>query len=369
MPAEPGRPGNGAATDASAADESAAGGSTADVAAVDEAAGGGAAADEVAAGGAFAHVAATRVTATDGAATDGAATDDAATDGAATDGAATDGAAIDGTAADGPATGAGERVLDRATAAAAAEFGERLVAAYALGSLAHGGFCPLVSDVDLMLVLDPVPPDARDRVSGIAQRVRRAGDPELAARLSVFWSDPAGVRSGAGPHDRLPEVDRLDLLDSGRLLRGTDRRAGAEPPASAVLVRQAAEFALAKFDRGYLAGLRRPAELVAAGARPVTKAVLFPVRFLYTLDTGRIGRNEAAAAWYPGRHPHAELVTAALAWRTSGITDPPAARDLLARHLLGIYAIFAREYAAALAELGHPDLARALTDWATHLPR
>ncbi len=42
--------------------------------------------------------------------------------------------------------------------------GPRLVAAYALGSLAHGGFSPLVSDVDLGLVLtDPIEPPTRRR--------------------------------------------------------------------------------------------------------------------------------------------------------------------------------------------------------------
>jgi hypothetical protein len=36
---------------------------------------------------------------------------------------------------------------------------DRLLAAYALGSLAHGGFSPLVSDVDFGLVLERPPTD------------------------------------------------------------------------------------------------------------------------------------------------------------------------------------------------------------------
>jgi hypothetical protein len=47
----------------------------------------------------------------------------------------------------------GEDVLARAVAAYEAALGSRLIAGYALGSLAHGGFSPLVSDVDLGLVL------------------------------------------------------------------------------------------------------------------------------------------------------------------------------------------------------------------------
>src|SRR5439155_19007171 len=46
----------------------------------------------------------------------------------------------------------GEDVLARAVAAYEAALGSRLIAGYALGSLAHGGFSPLVSDVDLGLV-------------------------------------------------------------------------------------------------------------------------------------------------------------------------------------------------------------------------
>jgi hypothetical protein len=38
--------------------------------------------------------------------------------------------------------------------------------------------------------------------------------------------------------------------------------------------------------------------LIAAGVRRLTKLVLFPVRFLYTAATGRVGTNDAAAAWY-----------------------------------------------------------------------
>src|SRR5690242_9058383 len=51
----------------------------------------------------------------------------------------------------------GDDVLVDAVRVAGERLGARLLAAYALGSLAHGGFSPLVSDVDLALVLaDPI---------------------------------------------------------------------------------------------------------------------------------------------------------------------------------------------------------------------
>ena len=43
----------------------------------------------------------------------------------------------------------GRAILADAVDAYQAAFAKRLVAAYALGSLAHGGFSPHVSDVDL----------------------------------------------------------------------------------------------------------------------------------------------------------------------------------------------------------------------------
>ncbi|SDG33673.1 hypothetical protein [Pseudonocardia oroxyli] len=196
------------------------------------------------------------------------------------------------------------------------------------------------------------------------ERVRREVPVELAEQLSVFWADAAGVRDGAGEHDRLPEVDRLDLLESGRLLAGNDVRAGAARPRTDDLVRQAAEFALAKFDDAYLARLRDPDALLDGGPRPVTKAVLFPVRFLYTKDTGRVGRNDDAATWYPTRHPHGALVAAAAAWRTEP-PDPAAARELLVHHLRPIYVIFAEEYARALRLSGDLGLADRVASWGT----
>lgn len=91
---------------------------------------------------------------------------------------------------------------------------------------------------------------------------------------------------------------------------------------------------------------RDPAALVRSGPRPVTKTVLFPVRFLHTLRTGEIGRNEAAVASYAGEHR--SLAEAALAWRTGGLADPVAAVDLVGAHLVGLYREFVDAHLDAL---------------------
>ena len=121
-------------------------------------------------------------------------------------------------------------MLAAAVAAAHATLGDRLLAAYALGSLAHGGFSPLVSDVDLGLILAD-PPDAGDAaaIDAAAGAVRGSGAP-LGDRLSIFWGTPSTLR-GERPGGRFPPLDRLDLLEHGRLLAGADARAGLPRPA------------------------------------------------------------------------------------------------------------------------------------------
>jgi hypothetical protein len=60
-----------------------------------------------------------------------------------------------------------EAILSEAVDAYRAALGDRLIAAYALGSLAQGGFSALVSDVDLGLMLaDPVQSQDGERSRG-----------------------------------------------------------------------------------------------------------------------------------------------------------------------------------------------------------
>ena len=70
----------------------------------------------------------------------------------------------------------GEAVLARAVSAYRDALGSRLIAGYALGSLAHGGFSPLVSDVDLGLILqDPLRAKDRMAIYKVARSLRTGG--------------------------------------------------------------------------------------------------------------------------------------------------------------------------------------------------
>ena len=83
----------------------------------------------------------------------------------------------------------GETVLADAVEAYRVAFGDRLLAAYALGSLAHGGFSELVSDVDLgLIVCDPLAPDDSGNIQAVADAEKKKGS-ALQSRLSVFRGD------------------------------------------------------------------------------------------------------------------------------------------------------------------------------------
>jgi hypothetical protein len=270
----------------------------------------------------------------------------------------------------------GEAVLAQALAAYQAALGPRLVAAYALGSLAHGGFSSLVSDVDLGLILrDPPWIKHRLAIRAVARAVRADGS-ELHQRLSVFWGTPATL-AGRARGGRFPPLDRLDLLEYGRLLAGQDARHGVARPGQEELLVAGAEFALGylgaagnlprrlrdrvrpgSHDRDTLDEIRNPERLVSRGPRRMTKTVLFPVRFLFTAATARVGTNALAAEHYlaSAGAPAAELVTAALAWRLEPPADEAAATVLLRRELIPLYAYYLDDHIARLSAAGHSAL-------------
>ena len=264
----------------------------------------------------------------------------------------------------------GEAVLDQAVAAAREAWGERLLAAYALGSLAHGGFSALVSDVDLGLVLaDPLDAEDAARVAALGARVRAGGAP-LADRLSVFWGAPDTLR-GEGSLGRFPPLDRLDLARYGRLLMGRDVRAGLPTPSTRELVLAAAEQALRSLAApAVVAELDDPEGLVAAGARHLTKRILFPVRFLYTAQTGEIGRNHDAVAHLVATEagPMAELAAAALRWReTPPEDDRITSVRIVAAGIKPLYRHFVADHERRLRDYDEPGLAEGFAAWGAAL--
>lgn len=283
-----------------------------------------------------------------------------------------------------------EAILSETVDAYRTAFGDRLVAAYALGSLAHGGFSALVSDVDLGLILaDPLQSQDGDTIEAIAETQKQTGS-ALAERLSVFWGTQATLR-GEREGGRFPPLDRLDLIENGRLLAGVDARTGLARPTADELLINGAEFAL-----DFLAGLRsrspstaarrgsmRPATqeaieeirdpslLLARGVRRVTKLVLFPVRFMFTAATSRVGTNDEAVGWYlaAADAPAKPLVRDALAWRAAAPENRSAATALLRDQLVPLYLRYIDDHIDRLATADEPELVRGFEQWRDRLTR
>jgi len=248
---------------------------------------------------------------------------------------------------------AAEQVVADTVQAASAVLDSEIEAIFTLGSLAHGGFAPLVSDVDVAIILGSTTRDTAGQMARVQNLVVDKASTPLSERLSVFWADWHAVRTGEGENNRLGPIDRLDLLDSGRLLLGSDLREPGVRPSRQELLVTSADHILTKFTDDYLERLRDTHALLAGGPRAVTKAILFPVRFTYTLRTGRIGFNDDSARWYAAEGlPGTELALKALEWRRDGITDSDLAHRMLDADLAAIHAVCFDEYAKELDGLG-----------------
>jgi len=305
----------------------------------------------------------------------------------------------------------GHAVLAEAVTAYKQTLGERLIAAYSLGSLSHGGFSPLVSDVDLALILaDPLRPTDSLRLAAVARGVKKANGSALHDRLSVFWGTPSSL-AGQVPGGRFSLLDRLDLLEHGRLLWGEDARSVLAPPGRDELLVAGAIFALEHLaglvvrspheragkrlgslhrtrgvrrltelvlfpvrflfttDGDAVEEVRCPELLLARGVRRLTKVVLFPIRFLFTAETGQVATYGDAVEHYLAADvcPGAELVAAALAWRRVPPENDEVVLSLLEAGMVPLYLHYIDDQRARLVDLGRHDLAETFGQWRRRL--
>lgn len=264
----------------------------------------------------------------------------------------------------------GEAVLQQALRGAQTMFGERLVAAYALGSLAHGGFSSHVSDVDLGLALaDPLLTEDALCIENLNASVK-ACKLLLSDRLSVFWGSRKTL-SGECAGGRYPPVDCLDLKQNGRLLAGEDIRGIVAVPSTESMVISAARMALKNMSTlAAIAELREPSALIRSGVRPLTKRVLFPVRFVFTARSGRVGTNDAAVEYFCGAEsgPAALLARHACQWRGMPYAQGDRQVDDVVRSgLLPLYRLFVEDYAPRLDACFDAALAAGFREWRSRL--
>jgi predicted nucleotidyltransferase len=164
--------------------------------------------------------------------------------------------------------------------------GGRLAGVYLIGSLAHGGYRADCSDIDIALVSQGklMRPDLE------LLNLRTAElSPVLAPKVSLFWAD-ATFSTG-----RFPPLDRIDYLDHRIVLLEHHCVLPGRPTPDEI--------------RFYLRGdpLRKWAEevtrlsalpeLLAQDRKSYLRAVLYPARFLYSWETGRVASNDDAVAY------------------------------------------------------------------------
>jgi len=164
-----------------------------------------------------------------------------------------------------------------------ASLGATLVEAYKLGSLAHGGFSDIYSDIDVGLILNcPEPP------AGMTELIARAKalHPEYGKKLSMFWGNP-DFHWG-----RLPMIDRLDLLDHGvALLNGV--KPSLRRPTKDEIHREQLQ-SIERSWRPRLPELARLTALESGDRKPYIRAILYAARLIYTWDNLLVGSNDVA---------------------------------------------------------------------------
>jgi predicted nucleotidyltransferase len=211
---------------------------------------------------------------------------------------------------------------DYVTQAAATEFAEavaqswlgqigpRVTGIYLIGSLAHGGFSARYSDIDVALITETLL--GAGEIDVIRGSI--AGDREaLTSRLSVFWTD-RGFSGG-----RFPPLDRIDYLDHAVRLFEREHICPARPELGEIRSYLAAEpFCKWREEVERLSSLD---ELTARDHKRYLRALLYPARFLYSWETGRITSNDEAVAFLQRRAPAGldlDIIGRALECRNSG---------------------------------------------------
>ena len=245
-------------------------------------------------------------------------------------------------------------------------FYDRLQAIYLMGSLARGGFSELASDIDIGIVLFSTEIDDQDAIDKVLSQLVQ-DFPDVRNNVSIFWGSVDSI-NGKTEAGRYPPFDRLDLIEHANLLCGNDIRQELIKPTQQELEEAGIEFAL-----GYLASearissFRNPHSLLQQGVVTTTKCVLFPARFLFLLETGKVAGNDVSVAYYRDHYADelAELVVQGYQWRNQGLPESSLAsvEQLLKKQLIPVYLHFIECYRQALSDYGRVDLVESLDAW------
>jgi hypothetical protein len=161
-----------------------------------------------------------------------------------------------------------------------------LIEAYKLGSLAHGGFSSIYSDIDVGLMLNcSEPPNQMSELIADAKTL----DADYGKKLSVFWGNPDFSWG------RLPVIDRLDLLDHGVPLLHAFKPMFRRPTKNEIHQEQ-----LDSVERSWksrLPELSRLTTLEPKDRKPYIRAILYAARLIYTWNNLTVDSNDRAVEY------------------------------------------------------------------------
>jgi hypothetical protein len=163
---------------------------------------------------------------------------------------------------------------------------QRLAGIYLIGSLAHGGYSPRYSDIDMALITEA--PLAAGEVDLVNEKAA-LHSAFFSERLSLFWADE---NFSAG---RFPPLDRIDYLDH-RVPLLERRRAMPARPA----LREVRSYLGAEPLRNWSQQAMRFSSLEALAVddhKRYLRALLYPARFLYSWETGKVASNDDGVAY------------------------------------------------------------------------
>jgi len=199
--------------------------------------------------------------------------------------------------------------------------GASLVDAYKLGSLAHGGFSNVYSDIDVGFLLTC--PEAPAQMGEWIAEAKLL-DTDYGKKLSVFWGNPEFTWG------RLPNLDRLDLLDHGVPLLNGRRPQFHRPTKRAI--RDELLRSIENSWRPRLPELNALTELLPANRKPYIRAILYAARLIYSWDNLAMNSNDSAVDYLHKVKPQSldlEPIDMALACRRGRCS----ADDVFALHV------------------------------------
>jgi hypothetical protein len=166
------------------------------------------------------------------------------------------------------------------------QLGAALVEAFQLGSLAHGGFSDIYSDIDIGLLLRcEDPPSLMNDLIANAKSLH----PSYGKKLSVFWGNPEFAWG------RLPNLDRLDMLDHGVPLL-----TGHKPQFRRPTRDEIRGELLRSIERSWkprLPELNGLTQLSAENRKPYIRAILYAARLIFSWDNLAMDSNDRAVAY------------------------------------------------------------------------